>query len=131
MRHQIGKRKLGRTTSHRQAMFRNMIASLVEHGRIKTTLPKAKELRTFADKMITLGKKDTLAARRQVFTFVRSKELVRKVFSDLAPRFAGRNGGYTRIIKAGTRQGDAAPVAYIEYLSEAFEEKKKPAKKKA
>ena len=119
MRHRVGLRKLGRTTEHRLAMFKNMLSSLVEKERIKTTLHKAKELRRFADRLISTGKEDTLAARRQAFALLRNETLVRKVFTDLAPRFKDRNGGYTRIYKLGFRAGDSAPMAIIEYLFEA------------
>ena len=118
MRHRVGLRKLGRTTEHRWAMFKNMLASLVDKERIQTTLHKAKELRRFADKIITTGKENTLAARREAFSLLRNKDLVRKVFNDLAPRFKDRNGGYTRIYKLGFRAGDSAPMALIEYLFE-------------
>lgn len=116
MRHQVGGRKLGRKTEHRKSLFRNQVTSLIEHGRIKTTLPKAKELRSFAEKMITLAKKDTLASRRQALAFVKSKEAVKKLFSELGPRFKDRQGGYTRIYKLGFRPGDGADMALIEYL---------------
>lgn len=122
MRHQVAGRKLSRTTAHRKALFRNLVAALVDKERIETTLPKAKDLRSFADHLITLGKKDTLSARRQAFELVRSKFLVRKIFTDLAQRFNGRSGGYTRVLKLGHRHGDAAPMAIIEYLPEARKE---------
>lgn len=132
MRHQLSHRKLGRTTSHRLAMLRNMVFSLVKHEKIETTLPKAKELRCLADRIITIGKRNTLVARRQVFDVLRSKDAVGKVFSKLAPRFMARQGGYTRIYKLGYRLGDSAPMAVIEYLPEDLvpEEKKKASKKK-
>ncbi|HBF13606.1 MAG TPA: 50S ribosomal protein L17 [Deltaproteobacteria bacterium] len=116
MRHRVAGRKLGRTTEHRWAMFRNMAAAIVQHERIETTLHKAKEMRGFADHLITLGKKGTLAARRDAFNLVRSKDLVRKIFADLAPRFKDRAGGYTRVLKLGFRHGDSAPMAIIEYV---------------
>lgn len=118
MRHQLGHRKLGRTTSHRWALFKNMATSLVEKGRIETTLSKAKELRSFADHLITLGKKNDLHAKRQAFNFMRSRSAVVKLFAELAPHFKDRNGGYTRIFTLGYRHGDSAPMAVIEYLSE-------------
>ncbi|MBX7148367.1 50S ribosomal protein L17 [bacterium] len=116
MRHKVSGRKLGRKTQHRLAMFKNMAASLIMHERIETTLPRAKELRSFADHLITLGKKNDLAARRQSFNFMRSREAVVKLFDTLAPRFADRNGGYTRVLKLGYRLGDSSPMAIIEYL---------------
>ena len=116
MRHQVAGRKLGRTTAHRQAMLANMAASLVISNRIETTLPKAKELKPLADRLVTLGKRQTLHARRRAMRMVRDKHAVRKVFDDLAIRFADRNGGYTRIYKLGNRHGDCAPMAAIEYL---------------
>lgn len=116
MRHQLAGRKLGRTTSHRWALFRNMASSLVTHERIETTLPKAKELRGFADYLITLGKQNDLAARRRAFDFVRSQSVVQKLFGQLAPRFQDRAGGYTRIYQLGHRLGDGASMAMIEYL---------------
>ncbi len=118
MRHQVANRKLGRTTSHRWAMFRNMATSLIEHERIETTLHKAKELRSFAEYLITLGKENTLHSRRQALSFVRNNEMVQKLFSDLAPRFKDRKGGYTRILKMGFRYGDSAAMALIEYLQD-------------
>lgn len=131
MRHRKSGRKLGRTTSHRLALFRNMLASLVEHEKITTTLPKAKDLRHFADKMITLAKKNDVPARRQAFSFLRSRDLVKKLFDDLGPKFHDRQGGYTRIYRLGFRAGDAAPMAIIEYLAEATTEKKEEKPKKA
>lgn len=116
MRHLVGARKLGRTSSHRWAMFRNMTTSLVDRERIVTTLPRAKEMRSFADHVISLGKQNSLNARRQLLRFLRNHETVNKVFTNLAPRFQGRNGGYTRVLKLGWRHGDSAPMALIEYL---------------
>ncbi len=116
MRHQIAGRKLGRTTAHRWALFNNQLASLIDHERIETTLHKAKELRGFADRLITLAKKDTLAARRQVFDSIRNQTLVKKLFTEIAPRFREKNGGYTRVLKLGYRLGDSAPMALIEYV---------------
>lgn len=116
MYHQISQRKLGRKTEHRMAMFKNMVSSLVDKEKIETTLCKAKELRPFADGLITLGKKQSLAAKRGAYQMLRSHTLVQKVFSDLAPRFKDRNGGFTRILKLGYRLGDAAPMAIIEYI---------------
>lgn len=118
MRHQSAGRKLGRKSAHRQAMLRNMVASLIEHGKIKTTLPKAKELRSVAERMVTLGKKNSLHARRQAFDFMRNKDAVKKLFDQIAPAFEKRAGGYTRIFQLGSRAGDAAKMALIEFLSE-------------
>ena len=116
MRHRNGLRKLNRTSSHRQAMFRNMANSLLRHEAIKTTLPKAKELRRVVEPMITLGKKPTLANRRLAFDRLRDRDMVVKLFDELGPRFANRNGGYLRILKCGFRDGDNAPMAYVELL---------------
>jgi large subunit ribosomal protein L17 len=116
MRHRISGRKLNRTTSHRKAMFANMTASLLSHEQITTTLPKAKEVRRFADRMITLGKRGNLHARRQAFAFLRDDDVVSKLFDALASRYQDRNGGYTRVLRAGFRYGDAAPMAVIELV---------------
>jgi len=116
MRHRMSKRKLNRTSSHRKAMFRNMVAALLKHEQIETTLPKAKELRAFADKMVTLGKRGGLHARRQALAIVPDTALVDKVFTTLAERYTDRAGGYTRVLKAGHRYGDAAPMAIIELV---------------
>jgi len=116
MRHRMSGRKLNRTSSHRKAMFRNMVEALLKHEQIETTLPKAKELRAFADKMITLGKRGGLHARRQALAIVPDTALVEKVFTDLAERYAERPGGYTRVLRAGHRYGDAAPMAIIELV---------------
>jgi len=116
MRHGNGYRKLNRTASHRKAMFSNMTASLLTHEQIKTTLPKAKELRRFVDKMISLGKKGTLHDRRRAFAFLRDEAVVAKLFSVLAERYAERPGGYSRVLKAGFRHGDSAPMAFIELV---------------
>jgi large subunit ribosomal protein L17 len=116
MRHGAAYRKLGRTTSHRQAMFANMAASLIKHEQITTTLPKAKELRPFVEKLVTLGKKGDLHARRQAISAVRDVTQVGKLFETLAPRYSERNGGYIRIMKAGFRHGDNAPMAVIEFV---------------
>lgn len=116
MRHRKSGRKLGRTTSHREAMFRNMITSLFEHERIVTTTPKAKEARSIADKMITLAKKGDLHAKRQALSYIRSKDVVAKLFDVIQLKFTDRNGGYTRIIQTGVRQGDAAPMAILELV---------------
>ena len=116
MRHGIAHRKLGRTTSHRKAMFANMAASLIEHEQIVTTLPKAKEMKPFMDKLITLAKRGDLHARRQAISKVRNVEQVGKLFATLGPRYTERNGGYTRVLKAGFRHGDNAPMAVIELV---------------
>ena len=116
MRHGKSGRKLGRTSSHREAMFRNMVTSLFEHERIVTTEQKAKELRPIAEKMITLAKRGDLHARRQALSYIKSKDVVAKLFDEIQSQFAGRSGGYTRIIKTGQRQGDAASMAIIELV---------------
>ena len=116
MRHRNGLRKLNRTSSHRQAMFRNMANSLLQHEVIKTTLPKAKELRRVVEPMITLGKKPSLANRRLAFDRLRDRDMVVKLFDELGPRFANRNGGYLRILKCGFRDGDNAPMCFVELL---------------
>ena len=116
MRHRYSGRKLSRTGAHRRAMFRNMTTSLVEHELIKTTLPKAKELRRFAEPLITLAKQDSVANRRLAFSRLQDKAAVGKLFSELAPRYDGRPGGYIRILKCGYRTGDKAPMAYVELV---------------
>ncbi len=116
MRHRHGLRKLNRTSSHRLAMLRNMTVSLLRHEAIKTTLPKAKELRRVVEPMLTLGKKDTVANKRLAFNRLRDREIVVKLFAELGPRYANRNGGYLRILKIGNRVGDNAPMAYVELL---------------
>jgi len=116
MRHGHGYRKLNRTHSHRKAMFANMVVSLLTHEQIKTTLPKAKELRRIADKMISLGKKGTLHARRQAASYLRDDASLAKLFDTLADRYKDRPGGYTRVLKAGFRYGDSAPMAVIELV---------------
>ncbi len=116
MRHRKSGRQLNRNSSHRQAMFRNMAASLVEHEVIRTTLPKAKELRRVVEPLITLAKEDSVANRRLAFSRTRSKAAVGKLFSELGPRYEARPGGYTRILKSGFRVGDAAPMAFIELV---------------
>ncbi len=125
MRHKYSGRKLNRTSSHRAAMFKNMMASLIEHEEIKTTVPKAKELRGFVERLITISKVDTIAKRRIVFSRIRSKEAVAKLFNELGPRFKERPGGYTRVLKCGFRAGDKAPMAIIQLVDkkeEAIEE---------
>jgi len=116
MRHRMSGRKLNRTSSHRKAMFANMTVSLLRHEQIKTTKPKAKDLRSFADKMITLGKRGDLHARRQAMSLLQDKEVVSKLFDTLAERYQDRQGGYTRVLAAGFRYGDSAPMAIIELV---------------
>jgi large subunit ribosomal protein L17 len=124
MRHLNGHRKLSRNTSHRRALLRNLVTDLLDHGRLMTTLPKAKEVRPLAEKMITLGKRDTLHARRQLQSYLLRDGVAKKVFDTIAPRFADRNGGYSRIIKLGNRKGDGADLAIIELLGSELEVKK-------
>jgi len=116
MRHRHSGRQLNRNSSHRKAMFQNMVNSLFKHELIKTTLPKAKELRRFAEPLITLGKEDSVANRRLAFSRMRDKDMVGKLFTDLSPRYKERPGGYLRIMKCGFRPGDAAPMAYVELV---------------
>jgi large subunit ribosomal protein L17 len=130
MRHGHGLRKLNRTSSHRLAMFRNMANSLLKHEAIKTTLPKAKELRRVVEPLITLGKSPTLANRRLAFNRLRDRDNVTKLFAEIGPRYAKRNGGYLRILKYGFRQGDNAPMAYVE-LMDRPEPGEQPAKAEA
>ena len=118
MRHGVAKRKLNKTSSHRIAMLENMAVSLIKNETIKTTLPKAKELRPFVEKIITLGKKNKESSRINAFNSLRDKDAVTKVFSDLSERFKKRSGGYCRIVKAGFRSGDNAPMAYIQLLDQ-------------
>jgi large subunit ribosomal protein L17 len=131
MRHRVAGRKLSRHTQHRKLMFRNMLVSLLQHERIKTTLAKGKELRGWVDRIISLGKKGTLHARRQAFAILREKEIVKKVFEEIVPRLKHREGGYTRIYKMGWRQGDGAPLSLIELatFSSPEQKKKSPVKK--
>lgn len=131
MRHNNAGRRLGRTTSHREAMFRNMVTSLLNHEKITTTDAKAKEIRSVAEKMITLGKRGDLHAMRLAAAYIREKSVVTKLFTTIAPRYRDRAGGYTRIIKLGIRQGDTAPISLIELVEEEMQPKKakqKPAK---
>ena len=116
MRHGVAHRKLNRTASHRKAMFANMAASLIEHEQIVTTLPKAKELKPIMDKLVTLAKRGDLHARRQAISQIRNKDQVVKLFDTIGPRYTERNGGYTRVLKAGFRYGDNAPMAVIELV---------------
>jgi len=137
MRHRIKTVKLGRSQSHRDALLANQVVSLIVHQRIKTTLAKAKAVRPFAEKMLTLGKRGDLHARRLAISYLGQKDAVKKLFEELAPRSATRAGGYTRIVKLGPRQSDSAPMAYIEWVDAAVEaeapavEEKKPAAKKS
>ncbi len=128
MRHGKAGRRLGRKTSHREAMFRNLVTSFLNHEKITTTDAKAKEIRSVAEKMITLGKRGDLHALRQAASYIREKSVVTKLFSTIAPRYKDRPGGYTRIIKLGVRQGDAAPVSIIELVEEEMKVKKTAAK---
>ena len=123
MRHGLSGRKLNRTTSHRKAMFANMAASLIAHEQIKTTLPKAKELRPIVEKLITLGKRGNLHARRQALSTLRDTKVVDKLFTAIAERYTERPGGYTRVLRAGFRYGDSAPMAYIELVDRDLEAK--------
>jgi len=116
MRHQRSGRKLGRDSAHRKGLYANLTASLIEHGRIKTTVAKAKEVRPVAEEMITLGRRGDVPARRQALKFLRSQDVVHKLFSEVGPRFSDRPGGYSRIVKLGPRQGDAAEMAYLELV---------------
>jgi large subunit ribosomal protein L17 len=116
MRHARAGKKLGRDSAHRKALYANLACSLIEHGRIKTTEAKAKAVKPFAEQMITLGRRGDLSARRQAVSELRSKEVVRMLFDDVAPRFADRPGGYSRIVKLGPRQGDAAEMVYLELV---------------
>ena len=131
MRHRNAGRKLSRNTSHRRALLRNLVTSLLEHGRLMTTLPKAKEIRPLAEKMISLGKQDSLHARRQVQSYLLKDATAKKVFDTIAPTFADRKGGYSRIIKLGNRKGDGADLAIIELLGSDLEAKKAEKAKKA
>jgi large subunit ribosomal protein L17 len=116
MRHRRSGRKLGRDSAHRKALYANLAGALIEHGRIKTTEAKAKEVRPIAEQMITLGRRGDLAARRRALAFLRKQETVHKLFADVGPRFADRPGGYSRIVKLGPRPGDAAPMVYLELV---------------
>ena len=113
-----GTRKLGRTTAHRKAMLRGLVTLLLENGKVETTLTRAKEVRSVAEKMITLGKKNTLATRRAAFGYITKREVVTKLFSEIAPKYENRNGGYTQIFKMGPRRGDAAEMAIIKLVDE-------------
>jgi large subunit ribosomal protein L17 len=116
VRHQRSGKKLGRDSAHRKALYANLTGALIEHGRVKTTVAKAKAVRPIAEQMITLGRRGDLHARRQALAYLRSQDVVHKLFSDVGPRFAERPGGYSRIVKIGPRQGDAAEMAYLELV---------------
>lgn len=131
MRHRWSGRKLGRTASHRKALMRTMVTEFLENEKIVTTVPKAKELRSVAEKMITLGKKDSLHARRQALSFIRKKTVVFKLFDDLAPRYADRDGGYTRVLRLGNRKGDSAEMAILQLVGAEEEVKESKATKKS
>lgn len=118
MRHRMEGRRLGRTASHRHALWRNLVTSVVEHGRLETTLAKAKEMRPIVERLVTLGKKGGLHRRRRAAEWLRRRDLVRKLFHEIAPRYENRAGGYTRIVRTRRRAGDAAPMAVIEFLRE-------------
>ena len=120
-----GTRKLGRPTAHRKAMLRGMVTLLLENGQVETTLTRAKEVRSIAEKMITLGKKNTLASRRAALAYITKEDVVTKLFSEIAPKYANRNGGYTQIFKIGARRGDAAEMAIVRLIDEAAAEEAK------
>ncbi len=126
MRHQRAGRKLGRDGAHRKSLYSNLAGALIEHGRIKTTEAKAKEVRPVVERMISLGKRGDLAAHRQAVAFLRSKSVTHKLFAEVAPRFGERPGGYTRVVKLGPRPGDAAPMAYLELVDYAPERRPAP-----
>ena len=129
MRHQKKTVKLGRTASHRKALLANQVCSLIEHQRIRTTLAKAKAARPLAERMVTLGKRGSLHARRTAFAVLRQKDAVKKLFDEIAPRTADRHGGYTRIVKLGQRKSDSAPIAYLEWVDAAFAVDEEPESK--
>lgn len=116
MRHNSGLRKLNRTKAHRVSLFRNMTTSLLDLGKFETTIEKAKELRSVVEKFITVGKEDTLSARRKAYSYIKDKAVVHKLFTEIGPKYKSRNGGYTRIVRSGYRHGDAAELAYIELV---------------
>jgi large subunit ribosomal protein L17 len=132
MRHKVRGRKFGRERDHRRLLMRNLVTSLVEHGRINTTQTKAKELRGLAERLITYGKKDTIHHRRLAYKVLQNRDLVKKVFDELAPRYQSTEGGYTRVLKNGFRKGDSAPMAIIEFVEkeETLEKKEKKIKTK-
>jgi large subunit ribosomal protein L17 len=130
MRHGVAGVKLGRSPAHRRALFRNLVTELLEHEVVRTTDAKAKELRRWGDRMITLGKQGTLHARRRAASLIRRQSVVKKLFDEIAPRFDGRSGGYTRVVKLGHRHGDAAPLSLVELVERAGEKSEKAAPKK-
>ncbi len=130
MRHGVAGVRLGRTAAHRRALFRNLVTALLEHEAVRTTDAKAKELRRWADRMITLGKQGTLHARRRAATVIRRRSVLRKLFDEIAPRFDGRAGGYTRVVKLGIRRGDAAALSVVELVERAGAKQEKAAPKK-
>jgi large subunit ribosomal protein L17 len=130
MRHGVAGVKLGRSPAHRRALFRNLVTALLEHEVVRTTDAKAKELRRWGDRMITLGKQGTLHARRRAASLIRRRSVVKKLFDEIAPRFDGRAGGYTRVVKLGRRQGDAAPLSLVELVERAGAKSEKAAPKK-
>src|SRR5262245_2919087 len=130
MRHRVAGVKLSRSPAHRRALFRNLVTALLEHEAVRTTDAKAKEVRRWADRVITLGKRNTLHARRRAATIVRRRRVLRKLFEEIAPRFEGRNGGYTRVVKLGVRPGDAAALSIVELVEQAGAKKEKAAPKK-
>ena len=125
MRHRLEGRKFGREADARRLMMRNLVKSMVEHGQINTTLAKAKEMRRFVERLITYGKKDTVHSRRLAYSVLGERDLVKKLFDEIAPAFADRNGGYTRVLKAGFRKGDNAPMAIIQFVEESTIKPKK------
>src|SRR6186997_1608867 len=129
MRHQRSGKKLGRDSAHRKALYANLTGALIEHGRIKTTVTKAKAVKPIAERMITLGRRGDLHARRQAVAFLRSKDVVHKLFTDVAPRLADRPGGYARIVKIGPRPGDAAEMAYLELIDEPVAPRERPSRR--
>ncbi|HNX03101.1 MAG: 50S ribosomal protein L17 [Candidatus Cloacimonas sp.] len=127
MRHRVEGRKFGREMDARRLMMRNLVKSMIEHGQLKTTLPKAKELRRYVERVITYGKNDTVHSRRLAYSVLGNRTLVKKLFDEIAPAFEGRNGGYTRVLKAGFRRGDNAPMAIIQFVEESTIKPKKDA----
>jgi large subunit ribosomal protein L17 len=131
MRHKVAGFKLGRNTAHRRSLLRNLVTSVIVEERVETTVPKAKAAKPIVEKMITLGKRGDLAARRLAYNFMQSRDAVKKLFDEIAPRFKDRAGGYTRVVKFGMRRGDAAPLSIIEFTSNENAEAKTPRKKRA
>ncbi|HNW25087.1 MAG TPA: 50S ribosomal protein L17 [Candidatus Cloacimonas sp.] len=127
MRHRVEGRKFGREMDARRLMMRNLVKSMIEHGQLKTTLPKAKELRRYVERVITYGKNDTVHSRRLAYSVLGNRTLVKKLFNEIAPAFESRNGGYTRVLKAGFRKGDNAPMAIIQFVEESTIKPKKDA----